>query len=62
MKYASTSFFDCENRGVIMMFLFLSASGTTKDFADPDNVFSSGVLILNKDLSEALRKKSLEEI
>ena len=36
-----------------MMFLFLSASGTTKDFADPDIVFSSGVLILNKDLREA---------
>jgi len=34
------------------MFLFLSASGTTKDFAEEEIVFSAGVFMLNRDLSE----------
>ena len=36
----------------MIIFLFLSARGTTKDFADPDIIFSSGVFILKRDLRE----------
>jgi hypothetical protein len=34
------------------MFLFLSGSGTTKDLAEPDVIFSYGEFILKRDLRD----------